>query len=55
MRYWYHVSGDKLPSLYQGHDAADAMAAWSKAVGDGEEYVTLEALREPELTGEVQT
>jgi hypothetical protein len=30
--------------LYDGTDAADAMAAWSKAVSDGNEYVTLESL-----------
>ncbi len=34
--------------LYDGPDAADAMAAFSKAISDGVEYVTLEALR---LTG----
>lgn len=33
--------------LYDGPDAADAMAAWSKAVSDGVEYVTLESLRVP--------
>lgn len=29
---------------YDGEDAADAMAAWSKAISAGVEYVTLEAL-----------
>jgi hypothetical protein len=31
---------------YDGTDAADAMAAWTKAILDGVEYVTLEALRD---------
>jgi hypothetical protein len=31
---------------YDGTDAADAMAAWSKAISQGIEYVTLEALRD---------
>jgi uncharacterized protein (DUF736 family) len=31
---------------YDGIDAADAMAAWSKAISQGIEYVTLEALRD---------
>jgi hypothetical protein len=31
--------------LYDGTDAADAMAAWSKAIADGRLYVTLESLR----------
>ena len=31
---------------YDGTDHADAMAAWSKAIQDGVEYVTLESLRE---------
>ena len=31
--------------LYDGPDVADAMAAFSKAISDGVEYVTLEALR----------
>jgi hypothetical protein len=32
--------------VYDGSDAADAMAAWSKAISEGEVgYVTLEALR----------
>lgn len=32
-------------TLYDGTDLADAMAAWSKAIEDGVEYVTLESLR----------
>lgn len=32
--------------LYDGTDAADAMAAWSKAISRGVEYVTIEALRD---------
>jgi len=31
---------------YNGTDAAEAMAAWSKAITDCNEYVVLEALRE---------
>lgn len=46
----YYVAADNPPDkhkpLYNGADAADAMAAWSKAVTDGAEYVVLEALRE---------
>jgi hypothetical protein len=30
--------------LYDGPDAADAMAVWSKAIADGALYVTLESL-----------
>ena len=36
--------------LYDGTDAADAMAAWSKAIQDGVRYVTLESLRELPVT-----
>ena len=36
---------------YDGTDAADAMAAWSAAILDGAEYVTLEALRERRRPG----
>lgn len=31
--------------VYDGTDIADAMAAYSKAISDGVEYVTLESLR----------
>lgn len=31
---------------YNGTDAAEAMAAWSKGIADRQEYVVLEALRE---------
>lgn len=51
MTYNYYVSADnggKNKPVYNGPDAADAMAAWSKAVSDGVEYVVLEALREKE-------
>lgn len=34
----------KRHNLYDGTDAADAMAAWSKAVSEGYEYVTLESM-----------
>jgi hypothetical protein len=52
-RYWYLVESDTEavnPSkpnsrkLYQGYDIADAMAAWSKAVSEGAEYIVMEAL-----------
>lgn len=33
--------------LYDGTDAADAMAAWSKAISMGVEYVTLESMVRP--------
>lgn len=33
--------------MYDGGDAADAMAAWSTAITDGAEYVTLESIRRP--------
>jgi hypothetical protein len=50
--YNYYVSKSEQPhghqTLYNGLDAADAMAAWSKAVSDGAEYAVLEALRERE-------
>lgn len=32
-------------TLYEGTSHEDAMAAWSKAVAAGVEYVTLESLR----------
>lgn len=32
--------------LYSGTDHADALAAWSKAIEDGVEYVVLESLRD---------
>lgn len=32
-------------TLYDGNDAAEAMAIWSKAISDGVEYVTLESMR----------
>jgi hypothetical protein len=48
MSYHYLVDADagNRGRLYDGTDAADAMAAWSKAISDGAEYVTLEALRD---------
>lgn len=36
----------KSVPVYNGNDAAEAMAAWSKGVTDGHEYIVLEALRE---------
>jgi hypothetical protein len=47
--YNYYVDrtdGSKHTGLYNGPDAADAMAAWSRAVTAGHEYVMIEALRE---------
>ena len=46
----YYVSVDSggrhYDAKYNGDQAADAMAAWSKAITDGAEYAVLEALRE---------
>jgi hypothetical protein len=54
----YHYLVDALPGnrgrLYSGTDAADAMAAWSKAISRGVEYVTIEALRDiPGVTPQI--
>lgn len=55
--YYVDVSDGSAPSkhvkAYDGNDAAEAMAAWSRGISDGHEYVTLEALRDrrPESTG----
>jgi hypothetical protein len=51
MTYRYLVEVDGAPParrgrMYDGTDAADAMAAWSKAIAEGRLYVTLEALRD---------
>ena len=52
--YQYEVSVDHLGDVTSGEpprarmtfeDAADAMAAWSKGITDGAEYVVIEALR----------
>lgn len=52
--YNYYVAGDDgegpRTAPYNGPDAADAMAAWSKAISEGAEYVVLEALRERRAT-----
>jgi len=53
MEYSYYVSSDtdnpgndeSYRKLYDGTDAAGAMAAWSQAVTEGCTYVVLEALR----------
>jgi hypothetical protein len=50
--YWHLVeaegtSGVRRGRLYEGTDAADAMAAWSKAVSEDDPYVTLESLIRP--------
>jgi hypothetical protein len=46
-RYLVETNG-RFPARrqYDGTDAADAMAAWSKAIQEGVDYVTLEALRD---------
>ena len=48
MEYHYFVesSDDTYIQHYIGVDVADAMAAFSKAISDGREYVMIEALRE---------
>ena len=38
-------------NVYQGTSVPDAMAAWSKAISDGAEYVMLEALRKDPEAG----
>ena len=52
MGYRYLVDADagNAGRLYDGTDAADAMAAWSKAISRGVGYVTLEALRDRPVT-----
>lgn len=42
----YYVAVDENYKAYRGTDIADAMAAWSKGIEDGAEYVVIEALRE---------
>lgn len=50
-RYMVDAQSPGHLKLYDGTDVADAMAAFSKSISDGVEYVTLEALRElPPLT-----
>lgn len=55
MKYYHRVEIDDRRRhkthevLYAGNDPADAMAAWSKAIADGVEYVTLESLDQPGL------
>lgn len=44
--YWHNVYSDSKGTIYQGHDAADAMAAWSKAVSENAGYVAMESLQE---------
>jgi hypothetical protein len=49
--YSFHVAGDPGDSgkdwaRYDGPDAGEALGHWTAAILDGEEYVTLEALRE---------
>ena len=54
MSYHYEVttqdpkSKPRYQVLYRGTDAADAMAAWSKAISSGIDYATLEALHDRE-------
>lgn len=47
IEYWYLVGSEANRTAYSGHNVADAMAAFTQAILDGDEYVTLEALREP--------
>lgn len=45
----YYVAvddGHKNVPVYSGYDAAEAMAAWSKGVTEGHEYIVLEAIQE---------
>lgn len=45
-RYLVETSGlGQHERLYDGTDVADAMAAFSRAISDGVEYVALEGLR----------
>jgi len=47
--YMHRVEVDgpsKTRKRYDGPDAADAVAAWSQAIEEGAEYVTLESLRD---------
>ena len=48
IQYWYLVESENnkhWKKWYDGHNAADAMAAYTAAILDGEEYVMLESLR----------
>jgi hypothetical protein len=50
VRYWYLVeseNGRQWKHWYKGENAADAMAAYTAAILDGNEYVMLESLRMP--------
>jgi hypothetical protein len=50
-QYWYLVESETAKNWkkrYDGHVIADAMAAYTAAILDGEEYVMLESLRMPE-------
>jgi hypothetical protein len=52
MSYRYLVdvnNSNKIETLYDGDVVADAMAAFTKAILDEAEYVTLEALRAREV------
>ena len=49
VNYWFLVESEtdkKWKHRYKGHNVADAMAAYTAAILDGEEYVMLESLRE---------
>ena len=50
-RYWYLVGSETNRTAYSGSEVGEAMAAFTTAVLDGDEYVTFEALREPKETG----
>lgn len=61
--YWYEVSVDHLGDAESGEpprarmactDAAEAMAAWSKGITDGAEYIVIEALRREPAEGKIE-
>jgi len=45
-RYMVDTQNPGHIKMYDGTDVADAMAAFSKSISDGVEYVTLEALHD---------
>jgi hypothetical protein len=50
--YWYLVQSEnnrRWKNWYKGHNVADAMAAYTTAILDGDEYVMLESLRQEDL------
>jgi len=50
INYWYLVESENKKhwkNWYKGHIVADAIAAYTAAILDGDEYVMLESLRMP--------